>query len=42
MHAALVTTTARWALLAAVVTAAVALIMAAVPGRRAGGTPERG
>lgn len=42
VHAALVTTMARWALLAAVVTAAVALLMAAAPGRRAGGTPERG
>ncbi|MGH3227404.1 MAG: hypothetical protein ACRDOA_02275, partial [Streptosporangiaceae bacterium] len=34
VRAALVTTTARWALLAAVVTAAVALVMAATPTRR--------
>jgi hypothetical protein len=34
VHAALVTTMARWALLAAVVTAAIALVMAAAPGRR--------
>jgi hypothetical protein len=34
VHTGLVTTTTRWALLAAVVTAAVALVMAAAPGRR--------
>jgi hypothetical protein len=34
VHVALVTTTVRWALLAAVVTAAVALVMAAAPERR--------
>ena len=34
VHTALVTTTARWALLAAVVTTAVALVMAAAPARR--------
>ena len=34
VHVALVTTTTRWALLAAVVTAALALVMAAAPGRR--------
>ena len=34
VHAALVTTTTRWALLAAVVTATIALVMAAAPGRR--------
>jgi hypothetical protein len=34
VHAALVTTTVRWALLAAVVTAAVALVMAAAPAGR--------
>jgi hypothetical protein len=34
VHAALVATTGRWALLAAAVTATIALVMAVVPGRR--------